>query len=136
MNMGAELNARKPENLVHHASSVAKTTNIPEQNLKSPPAADGSISTNQRPSLCSSPDDYIDVDIQHTKSANPRTDLRHMLGKESLMNKLDVRRMMSDPLLPEVYKKRLLDSIDPTIPEGCRKRLLESIECEVDPKVS
>ncbi|KAK2153572.1 hypothetical protein LSH36_292g02022 [Paralvinella palmiformis] len=74
--------------------------------------------------LSNNPDDFIDADLHHHKSNNHR-----------VISKMDVRRLVIDPTVPDSYRKRLLEGTDHVPVEGPRKRLAESMDCEIDPKV-
>lgn len=75
-------------------------------------------------SLSNNPEDFIDADLHHSK-----------LTCHRMTGKMDVRRLVMDPTIPDVYRKRLLDGTEPVPSDGARKRPAESMDCETDPKV-
>ena len=86
-------------------------------------ARDGGNNTaaKDKVAACSSPEDFIDVDLNTpSKTASHKADIHFITTKNSAhVNKTDMRRMMTDPMVPEMI----------------RKRLLESMDCDIDPKV-
>lgn len=76
-------------------------------------------------SLSNNPDDFIDTDLHHNKLTNQR-----------MTSKMDVRRLVMDPTIPDAYRKRLLDGTEHVPSDAVRKRSAESMDCEIDPKLA